>query len=403
MKKRILSNLYKKKLRNYVDKSLKSGFDLDTIKSKLIQSNVPPAVIDDVLNAPKNNNKYLGYIIIALLLSLVIYTVSTEILYNDQNVYNDSSQHVEEINQELSVNFSFVARNYSQNNQLMNAINNYEKAIELRPIIPTNYIRLGWEYLIYNDYNNAKKKFLKADEIINNDEICWNCSTILKKHSCEPEFCNVGGPFTDKFGKSHYLGLAVIYTSEDEFSKAEEMTIKALNYEKNDSLVYNFLAVEYIEKQNYNKAIDLLKLSLEFNPKDFQTLFLLAKIKYLEQDYDFALSYCNNASILDENHPLSNQLFGLIYFQKGDFNKSIMYLEKYRNNNVWPDLVLNGDLTLARIYIGKKEYVKAKEILQSIIDSYYQSPYNYNQRDDTPIEKKTFTETKEILENIKLL
>ena len=132
----------------------------------------------------------------------------------------------------------------SEQGRAYNNIGEYNKAIEILKTIETeekdtrrwNY-RIGYSYYFLDDYENAEKYFLRADEIGPDDDEIKNY------------LLNI------------YIELSRKILDEDQ-EKAIEYALKAKNYiktEDNKVQVYSYLAWMYDRIEAYDIAEDLLK------------------------------------------------------------------------------------------------------------------------------------------------
>jgi tetratricopeptide (TPR) repeat protein len=148
---------------------------------------------------------------------------------------------------------------------------------------------------------------------------------------------------------SSYIGIGWLYQGRAEFPKAFEFYQQALNLsrEKSDKLheaeALRKLAVWSIDKDDYNKALELLLQSLEINR---------AKERIPAYRYNLACDYFD---------------IGLVYSNKDDFStakefyaKSKAIFEKLRLKSELSDYYFN----LGEIYLFEKEYQKARDFYQ---------------------------------------
>ena len=146
-----------------------------------------------------------------------------------------------------------------------------------------------------------------------------------------------------------YIGLAWVYQLSGEYTKAFNFYQQALNLssENNDKLnqavALRKLAVWYIDKEQYDKALELLTKSSEIN-RERQHIY--------EHRYNLA---CDNFDL------------GLVFSDKGDltaagefYRKSKVLFEKLKLKNELSDFYFNQ----GEIYLFEKQYQKALEYYQ---------------------------------------
>ena len=166
----------------------------------------------------------------------------------------------------------FLAEYYRDNNNPLNAINYYQKAIELKPNYSQSYLGLGKAYLDSKDYLKAIDTFNKYLSYNKNSDIAY----ALKSEA----------------------NLNMNYIIE-----AEEDITKALNIEENISYLLIKAKILYY-KGDYDNARELLQL-LSRNVQTAEVYKFIGMCDYAQNDYKNALLNFNKAIILSDD---DNQL-----------------------------------------------------------------------------------------------
>ena len=217
----------------------------------------------------------------------------------------------------------------------------------------------------YFSFLKSKKLFLKG----NNQEVILLCNQIIKK---DPAFLAAYPLIADtyqrigdredalryyfnyalssekKHDKKHqssaYIGIAWVYHQQGEYPKAFDFYNKAIGLSKencdrlNEAAALRKLAVWYMDKEDQDKALELLMKSSEIN-RERQQIY--------EHRYNLACDYFD---------------MGLVFTNKNDFtaakefyNKSCRLFEKLKLKNELSDYYFN----LGEICIFEKQYQKA--------------------------------------------
>jgi len=166
----------------------------------------------------------------------------------------------------------FLAEYYRDNNNPLNAINYYQKAIELKPNYSQSYLGLGKAYLDSKDYLKAIDTFNKYLSYNKNSDIAY----ALK---------------ADANMNMNYI------------IEAEEDITKALNIEENISYLLIKAKILYY-KGDYDNARELLQL-LSRNVQTAEVYKFIGMCDYAQNDYKNALLNFNKAIILSDD---DNQL-----------------------------------------------------------------------------------------------
>ena len=166
----------------------------------------------------------------------------------------------------------FLAEYYRDNDNSLNAINYYKKAIELKPNHSQSYLGLGKAYLDTKDYMKAIETFNQYLSYNKNSDIAY----ALKAEA----------------------NLNMNYIIE-----AEEDITKALNIEENISYLLIKAKILYY-KGDYDNARELLYL-LSRNVQTAEVYKYIGMCDYAQNDYKSALLNFNKAIILSDD---DNQL-----------------------------------------------------------------------------------------------
>jgi len=141
-----------------------------------------------------------------------------------------------------------------------------------------------------------------------------------------------------------FIGIGKIYHTQGEYAKASDFYNKAITLSRqnddklNEAAALRRLAVWFIDKENYDKALELLTKSSKINQE---------RSSIYAHRYNLACDYFD---------------IGLVFINKEDFasakefyKKSLAIFSKMKLNNELSDYYFN----LGEVYLYEKEYLKA--------------------------------------------
>jgi tetratricopeptide (TPR) repeat protein len=390
MEEDVATKLYKKKLIAYVKFNLNKGISLDAIKSKLIQSNISPILIAEIISSvttkkPPNNNLIIISIVMILLISGV---VSYILFFSNPSEFKIELEpnrlSVEEEN--ISSNLVIKARESRKIFNFFESINFFKEALEHNPNDYSIYTNLGYSYLFVGMFNESKESFLKAYNLIQGES-----DTIIRPNA-QNSLIQPGVQ----------TGLAYIYILEKDFDQADRMIIEALEYEENKLDLYLFLSNAFFEINMSEKAMDLLKMAQEDYPDNLYINREKAYFSYDLRDYDSAEKYANEDYSKDENSIKANLVIGLLnYNYHDDTTMAKPYLEKYVELTNEPNLANDAYNVLARIYLLENDINMSVILTNEVIEYYETSVFNYSKDPDRYFrEKLVYEDALAILEEI---
>lgn len=104
-----------------------------------------------------------------------------------------------------------------------------------------------------------------------------------------------------------YNGLGRIYQEQFQFIKAEEYLSKALKLDYTDNNLY-YLALNYIKTGEPDKAIPLLKDSIDLDPEGVNSMYLLSEIYFDKKNYSEAKKLLEKIIKIKPDHENANSL-----------------------------------------------------------------------------------------------
>ena len=237
----------------------------------------------------------------------------------------------------------------SEQGRAYNNIGEYNKAIEILKTIETeekdtrrwNY-RIGYSYYFLDDYENAEKYFLRADEIGSDDDEIKNY------------LLNI------------YIELSKKIIEENQ-EEAIEYALKAKNYiktEDNKVQVYSYLAWMYDRIEAYDIAEDLLKSIINCKTDPRNEIWIYSELGYClgeQHRYEESLEALIKASEMGRDDIWINSQIGWTFRILGKYEEALEYLFKAK------ELGRDDDWINAELGICYKEIDKFEEALESYL------------------------------------
>ncbi len=161
--------------------------------------------------------------------------------------------------------------------------------------------------------------------------------------------------------------IAFNYSEENIFNDAEKKIIEIVKKNNQDNELKKILADFYRVKKNYNSAINIYSELIENNFKDIWYIFYLRGICYEQSDnWEKAEKDFLTSLQLKRNSPnvLNYLAYGWIERDMNIDESFVMLTDAYNAN---PDSHYILD-SLAWAYFKKKDFVKAAELMEEVID-----------------------------------
>ncbi|MEI7474534.1 MAG: tetratricopeptide repeat protein [bacterium] len=156
-----------------------------------------------------------------------------------------------------------LAHNYAKTQNYSSAIKNYKKAIALNPDKAETYKELANIYSILKEYDKAIEYYLKSIEIEPNYYLAHN---------------NVGQ----------------VYRKQGQFEKAKEYYIKAINIDADNCMSLVNLGQLFYDEKDYDNAIKYLTKTVNLVSEELLIdIYCILGASYIEKaQYENAMEYC---------------------------------------------------------------------------------------------------------------
>lgn len=250
------------------------------------------------------------------------------------NRYNKALKYLDEILEVKYDRFTLIekAKIYQKSSKFNYAISIYEKLLEEEESI---YIRLdlGRCYHTLHMYEKALEQYDKILEISNNTDAC---AKLEKARTLK------------KIGETNEVDALFNELDDD------------------NNLFYIKEKVKMLYKENkIEEAKTLLDELIKKHPNSSLLLYIIGWFNNNIGNYDIAIDAFKQAYKIDKQN-VHIYLLGVTYFNKGDLDNAILELNKIKISN---DFYMQASITLAKIYLEKKDLETAYACLYPIVET----------------------------------
>jgi tetratricopeptide (TPR) repeat protein len=128
---------------------------------------------------------------------------------------------------------------------------------------------------------------------------------------------------------------------------------------------WNELGTIAYQTQQYERAEECFRKALQQDPKAYEPLVNLGGVLVTLHNTEDAWKFNAFAVLERPGDALANSQMGLTYFQMGDFDRAVKYLEKARQ--IDPAHFSHPQLVLAEIHLRRSERLAAAESLEDFL------------------------------------
>jgi len=257
---------------------------------------------------------------------------------------------------------------YKREWMLEEAINTFQKILEMKPDNNITVINISNTYILMGKLDEAEEFILNRLELLPPDsQIYLNLGRI--KNS-KKEY-NEAVKYFDKCvelnpsSASAYNALGGIYVIQNDLDKAESYLNKAvgLNTKLRD-LHYNFAQLQEA-RGDPSGAMSEYLVELENIPHNFRASYNLSRLFRISKDTEKELEYLDKTIESNPEFPLSYFYKARIYLNRGEkFEEAIAMVQKGIELKPEDDQLPLGYYLLADLYNRIGDYTKSKEYLR---------------------------------------
>lgn len=234
------------------------------------------------------------------------------------------------------------------------------------------HYRLALDYIKLNDFKNAEREFNYVLKIKPYEErvrfllaLAYSYSSKYKEAVREYERL-LARPLLELDDRDLRSSLGYLHILQGDFDRAQTQYTTILEDNPGDSDAHFYLGYIYHELSKYDIAIDEFVKAIELNPDNSAALNSLSYV-YAQrgENLDEALSLVKKALAIEPSNGAYLDTLGWVYFKRGDFDSALRYLENasvlFRDAEIFEHL---GDVNfkLGKFEDAIKNWRKAIEI-----------------------------------------
>ena len=270
--------------------------------------------------------------------------VSTDVYYSlDLDYYKNSSKYnsaIEAYN--AADDFYNSASNQLDQQNYDEAVDNFTRALKIRPKFKYALNKLGWAYILNGNKGKAKKIYKKAKKLDLDYYVKWNSkqwADLGDRQKNKKDYAAAIKSYQEalKINPNYYRAwnsLGEAYEQANQFDRAIKLynqaiqTLSHLNREWRGKILYN-QALKHYSKTKYQEAVKYLKESIELYPQLDRAWMKLADA-YQDQ---------KGIKILYRGEP------GDFYFKQTDLKLVIIFIAKQTKVSAFIDPGVSGEIT----------------------------------------------------------
>ncbi len=214
---------------------------------------------------------------------------------------------------------------------------------------------MGWQVFVFSLNSNSREKVrlscilvmvmglvsgcahFKASE--ENSPVDQSVKTEIEKGSKQLQNMKTSEIRNNQIDPAHmqaqadyYFTLAESHSLRNEPVKAVENYKLALIYDKNSSHIHYRMSLEFVKLGLITQSVLECKQALEIDPRHRDSSLLLGGLLSAMLIFDEALAVYEKALVHYPDDPEISLFIGILYGEKGEFKKSIDYLQKLIRN-----------------------------------------------------------------------
>jgi len=275
-------------------------------------------------------------------------------------------------------NTKYISEYYYYTGFILNSKKEYKKLVNILKDIYKEKIKPSFKKDCYTfvadaaykikNYDIAEKYYNELFLLTNDKLYLYLLSDILYKkqdlNKLEILFYTYKKKFPDdeKYKKDIYSTMAELYIEFNKYSKAEKVYQEYINYEKDEIIINNLMAV-LLKQEKYSQMIDILKKFSSTPQNLYYTGVAYAGLKkYNEAISNFKkIIYTKNNEYIEKSYEkLINAFFSL-----KDYKNVIHYVDEYVNRNfknLKPQILYKKGLA----YFKLKKYTEALNTFEQL-------------------------------------
>jgi tetratricopeptide (TPR) repeat protein len=138
------------------------------------------------------------------------------------------------------------------------------------------------------------------------------------------------------------------------------------------SAAWNNLGTIAYQTRRFQRAEECFRQSLAQDPASFEPLVNLGGVLVMVHKLDEALDYNVRAVLTRPNDALANSQLGMVYYELGQFDQAVKYLERARQ--IDPAHFSHPQLFLAEIHLRRGEKREAADMMEDFLSHHPDYP-----------------------------
>lgn len=228
-----------------------------------------------------------------------------------------------------------------------------------------NYIIMANEFLLKSEYIKAQEAYIKSLEFAKTKkELTDSYFEIADIYLIEGENEKALATFKkiieiDGSLPGSYYGIAVYYDLKNDLDMAKKYYELAISKDETYDRAYYYLAHILDRMGKKNEAMECLFRCIELDPYDYVSYNDLGSFYEERSEYDTALKYIDKSLKICPSYFRALYNRGVVLYKMGKPEEALEEYKKALDESTEDDIYLN----MSAIYISKKDYKSAVEIL----------------------------------------
>jgi protein O-mannosyl-transferase len=254
---------------------------------------------------------------------------------------------------------NYLGRKFLQQQQLDEAIAQFQKELEIRPDLETGYDNLGVALLKKGKVADATRQFQKALNIDPGDaEVCANLGAAMLQQGKVDEaisYCQLALRAKPDFADAHFnLGLALF--DKGRVDEAITQYQETLRIEPDHAAAHDKLGAVLLQQGRVDEAAGHFQKSLEIKPDGADAHFQLGNVLRQKGRLHEAAIHFRKALEIDPGYAEAHLNLGNILLQMGNVDESIAHFQEALQ--LRPDYA-NAQNNLGNAFLRKGSFLEA--------------------------------------------
>jgi len=237
---------------------------------------------------------------------------------------------------------------YIKNAHFENAVQTFEKAVEVDPTFGRAYEMLSWSYNYIGDTNSSVEAIKQAkaysERATEKERLFIEASYAMLLEKDREKSFRKWKEISEKFPKEErpHIQLGHYYRSKNHYSKAIEEYNKVSELDPTNGLPIGLIGYTYADMKDYDKAIEYLKRYASLLPGDANPLDSMAEVYLRMGKFDEAIAKYKEALEVDPDFVWPYWTVGYVYALKEDYAETMKWTDQFIAMASLPRIKGNG-------------------------------------------------------------